>query len=409
MKANIILLFVLLASGFLYGQTPSERKTVFIIVDGIAPDVIERLQPPAITSIAKTGGYQRAIMGGEKGRYNETPTISAVGYNSLITGTWVYKHNVYGNDISAPNYNYYTLFRFFKEAYPNKKTAIFSTWLDNRTKLIGEGLEATGNLKIDYSFDGLELDTINYPHDPHSNYIHKIDEAVTAEAVKQIKNNAPDLSWVYLQYTDDIGHRIGDSKQMDSAVMIADSQIGRIYEAINYRKENFNEDWLIIVTTDHGRDAATGRHHGGQSIREKAIWILTNAQGLNNYYFSGNPKMVDILPTIIRFMNIPIPSENEAELDGVALTGKVSIGNPDAFINEKGELAITWESFDTEGDVKISIAQTNHFKTGGNDEYRVLGETKLSARKFTIPIKIEKGKTYKLLLEGKYNTVNRWF
>ncbi|UKJ07772.1 hypothetical protein [Solitalea lacus] len=52
---------------------------------------------------------------GEKGGYSETPTISAVGYNSLLTGVWFNKHNVPDNDIKNPNYNYQKIFRLFKE------------------------------------------------------------------------------------------------------------------------------------------------------------------------------------------------------------------------------------------------------------------------------------------------------
>ena len=86
------------------------------------------------------------MWGREKGGYSQTSTISAVGYNSLLTGTWVNKHNVWGNDIKDPNYHYPTIFRLFKETYPTKKTAIYSSWLDNRTKLVGDGLPATGNI-----------------------------------------------------------------------------------------------------------------------------------------------------------------------------------------------------------------------------------------------------------------------
>ena len=75
-----------------------------------------------------------------------------------------------------------TVFRFFKDQYPEKKTAIFSTWLDNRTKLVGDKLAQTGSIPVDYHFDGLELDTLQFPHDNESRYIHLIDEAVVNRA-----------------------------------------------------------------------------------------------------------------------------------------------------------------------------------------------------------------------------------
>ena len=140
-------------------------KAVFIIVDGIAGDVIQKLNPPVLAEISKAGGFTLAHVGGGKDSYSQTPTISAVGYNSLLTGTWVNKHNVWDNDIAEPNYNYWNLFRIAKQSNPALKTAVFSTWEDNRTKLIGEGLQQAGNVSVDFKFDGLEHDTVNFPHD----------------------------------------------------------------------------------------------------------------------------------------------------------------------------------------------------------------------------------------------------
>src|SRR5687768_718527 len=159
-----------------------KKKAVFVIVDGIPADLIEKLPTPALDSIAGREGYKRAFVGGEKNGYSETPTISAVGYNTVLTGTWVNKHNVWDNDIADPNYHYKTIFRLFKDADSTKKIAIFSSWLDNRTRLAGEGLPQTDQLHVDYHYDGLELDTINLPHDPERNFMHTIDEKVTDSA-----------------------------------------------------------------------------------------------------------------------------------------------------------------------------------------------------------------------------------
>src|SRR5450432_2894598 len=88
---------------------PGQKKALFIIADGIPADVIEKVPTPTLHAIANEGALLHAYVGGEKGGYSQTPTISAVGYNSLLTGTWVNKHNVWGNDIVAPNYSYYTI------------------------------------------------------------------------------------------------------------------------------------------------------------------------------------------------------------------------------------------------------------------------------------------------------------
>lgn len=167
------------------------RKAVYIVLDGIPADYIERVRPTHIFDIARQGGYARAYTGGEVGGYSQTPTISAIGYMNILTGTWMNKHRVNGNSNLKPNYNYWSIFRLAKAQKKPCKTALFSSWTDNRTVLIGAGKPETGNLTVDYVYDGYELDEARFPPRPDQLHIFSIDSVVSHEAAQCIRRDAP--------------------------------------------------------------------------------------------------------------------------------------------------------------------------------------------------------------------------
>ncbi|MDX2249500.1 MAG: alkaline phosphatase family protein [Bacteroidia bacterium] len=405
-------LLLLLTLGIMGCEKPAPPKAVFIILDGIPADVLEKINTPALDAISQAGGYTRAYVGGETGQYNETPTISAPGYMSLITATWANKHNVWGNDNLSPNYHYWNVFRAAETANPALTTAVFSTWLDNRTELIGEGKTSGGTFRIDYAFDGFEKDTVSFPHDSLARYILEIDEHVSDEAGKYIETHGPDLSWVYLEYTDDMGHRYGDSEQFYNSVQTADAQVKKIWDAVK-KRQNRGEDWLIVVTTDHGRDSLTGQDHGGQSLRERKTWISTNARTLNKSFSEQEPGIVDIGATLLRHLDIKTPEAVAYEMDGIAFAGDISFYHPEVLL-EESELKINWKPVNENGEMKILLTFTNHFATGGKDEYTTASTVPVKAGTTTVHLTEEQLQNYrqsgimKIVLQAPLNTGNRW-
>jgi hypothetical protein len=185
-----------------------------------------------------------------------------------------------------------------------------------------------------------------------------------------------------------------------------------LWEAVKVREKKFGENWQVFITTDHGRGEPLGKDHGGQSDAERSTWIVTNAKGLNTYFGkSGDnnpvPGIVDIMPTIGRHLAVPFPKEQAFELDGVALTGKISVSNPNAK-REGDKITLTWKSSEEDGEVKIWLAVTNHFEEGGSDQYMLMKQLPVTDEKVILDVsKLPKG-FYKMVIEGKYNAVNRW-
>ncbi|CAF1488408.1 unnamed protein product [Adineta ricciae] len=128
---------------------------------------------------------------------------------------------------------------------------------------------------------------------------------------------------------------------------------------------------------------------------------------MNQYFYDFQPGIVDILPTIARFLNFTIPIESERELDGIPLIGNVSLTNPVIHLNGSA-LNISWTMLNNIGNVSIWISEKNLFRKGLMDNYTLISTVPIDQQMINIDLDNYSSYFFKIVLEGQFNSVNKW-
>jgi hypothetical protein len=85
-----------------------------------------------------------------------------------------------------------------------------------------------------------------------------------------------------------------------------------LIEAIRERPTFEDEDWLILVSTDHGRNDAGG--HGGNSPSETTIFYLASGPSVQPGRTECPPEIVDVAVTALAHMGLG--PDSAWDLDG---------------------------------------------------------------------------------------------
>src|SRR5699024_4909104 len=108
----------------------------------------------------------------------------------------------------------------------------------------------------------------------------------------------------------------------------------------------------------------------------------------------------DLAPTILDFLNVTPSEAVQKEIDGIDLFQKVSAYDLQASIDDDYKLKVYWKAIDP-GDEKteIYVTNTNNFKTGGEDEYELVGTAALKDEQFTTKLELDSSALYKVVLK----------
>lgn len=242
MKTKLFSMAVVM-SCFLGAQT---KKVLFIGIDGCRADVMMSTPTPNIQNLISQSIY--SIDG-----LCAATTWSGNGWSTMLTGVWHTKHNVQDNNFASPNYVNYPDFLTRAETYnPALRTISLAHWSPINDKII-----QTADVKSNFATD----------------------LAVKNAAVTALQNDNPDILFVDFDDVDHAGHSYGFSStvsQYVNSIKTTDSYIGEIVAAMKNRPSYNNEDWLVVLTTDHG---AIESSHGGGNLSERNIFTVYSNPG----------------------------------------------------------------------------------------------------------------------------------
>jgi len=282
-------------------------KVLLVGWDGVRYDTLREVDPPTVRTLAARGVFAET-------RVPDTSvakSATAPGWSTILTGVWPDKHGVTRNGQRTSNL----------ERYPDVMALLKQ--VDKRWRTFA-ALDAAmlGTTKGPGPIvgpDGVETLFFHNRHTTPGSFA-ACDPLVLEDAIPHLTNRDPDFSFVYFGVTDQMAHDHGVGVEYREAIVLQDTRLRLLLDAVAARPTYAEEDWLVIVTTDHGHRDEGG--HGGDLWQERQSFVLAAGGGVHPRDAITN---VDIVPTVLTHLGVPI---NPAwELDGTPLNAAPGAGN----------------------------------------------------------------------------------
>jgi predicted AlkP superfamily pyrophosphatase or phosphodiesterase len=138
------------------------------------------------------------------------------------------------------------------------------------------------------------------------NTAHKSDAQVADTASKLLGEADPDVLFVHFDDVDHAGHAHGvhpEQMKYIQAIESVDAHVGRLLKTLHERKTRPLEDWLIVGSTDHG---GSGKSHGRDIPEHRTIFLIVSGNSAARGTIDPPPTIVDVAPTVIKHLSIPI-------------------------------------------------------------------------------------------------------
>jgi hypothetical protein len=280
-NATIIPVVARLWSAPIAGATP---MALVVGLDGVRPDALAVAETPYMDLLVRGGASSMTAHTQLTGN-----TMSGPGWGSIMSGVDTDKHGVTSNDLGVMDQMSEDFPSFVRRAEEllGVTSAAIVNWVPVAL-LIPEGILETYELGSDLQVGGKASDSL--------------------------RDQSHAVTFVHLDEVDGNGHGSGfsaDNPLYIGAIEACDLYIGQMLNAILTRPTFAAEDWLIVLTTDHG---GLGFGHGPMDADNQTIWLVAAGAGIPQQILGPEVSHMDVHPTVMAHLGVW--PEESWDLDG---------------------------------------------------------------------------------------------
>ena len=258
------------------------NKVLIIGIDGCRPDALLAANTLNMDRLWKEGAYT----------FNaRTDEISSSGpaWSAMLTGVWHQKHQVLNNEYEDPDLEHYPhFFHRIRQERPELRTYSVANWGPIH-KILQEG---------DATFKSSRIN----------------DARVSKKVASLLKKKDVDVMFVQLDEVDGAGHSHDysvDSPKYMEAIEKIDGEVGRMVSSLEKRAHIAGENWLIILSADHG---GSNLGHGKNIPEHTTVFYIASGKSAVKGEIEQEVGVVDVAVTAL--YHLGIPAKKAWNLDG---------------------------------------------------------------------------------------------
>lgn len=277
-------------------MSANSKHILIIGWDGVRVDTRQNAHTPWLDRIVSDGFLQDVRVD------DRDPTMSGPVWATTMTGVYADKHKITSNEMFDNGLDTYPdVLTLVRQTDPGLETFSAAQWPPLMTNSWGGPLFVGGGY----------LPTLAEEHEPVPvPGVAELDDALVGRCAAQLLTSDPNVMYIHLDFADAVSHAEGITDLYQTAVEQCDALTGVLLAAIEARPNRANEDWTVLIVSDHGQHNDGG--HGGETDEERNAWIAGMGPRLTKDTVIRNSH-VDVAAEVLATLGLPIPDWYEGE------------------------------------------------------------------------------------------------